>query len=303
MSGVEKAEEIANQKDTQSRPESGRPPVMLLGQPISWTEVSPRLGEAAGAAVLEELVIDALAQRELDLRGQSISAGDIQAEEALLTAAVTRTGTSPAQTAELMTQMKKARGLGPVRYKALLERNAILRRLVHDECEPSAEQVSEGMAVRYGPRYVARIIVTAAQQDAGRIHSRISALPEETRAAAFAAEAFRSSIDPSKDRGGLLEPISPSDVSYASGVRGVLTTLEPNKLSAIIALDNGYAILLGESTISGTPAPADAVERVRVEIRTRLERVAMDQLARRMLLAAPPTVFDQSMRWAWDNRR
>ncbi len=303
MQGVVQAETQVKDAPPGVRAADSRPAAVVQGRPIPWSDVVPLLSEAAGAAIIEELAIDSMASRELQSRGLSIHQADVDAEEALLTGAVARTGATAAQTAELLMQMRRSRGLGPERYRALLNRNAILRALVRDECEPTDEQVSQGLDVRYGPRYVCRIIVTGSQQEASGLHSRLSAVPEDARTAAFAAEAFRTSVDPSKERGGLLEPISPSDASYAGGVRRAAAALEKGKLSPIIALDNGYAILLGEEVIAAQPAPPDASRRVRAEIRTRLERGAMDQLARRLLMSAPPTLFDPSLHWSWENRR
>lgn len=261
------------------------------------------MGEAAGATVVEEVAIDLLARRELESRGLTITRSDVDAEEGLLLTALTRAGAGGPRAGELIMQMRAARGLGPARYRSLLERNAILRRLVKDECEPSPEQLSQGMEVRFGPRYVARIIVTSSQQEASVVHSKVNSLPEDQREVAFATEAFTRSADPSKDRGGLLEPISPADASYASAVRAALPGLKPHHLSPIIALDSGYAVLMGVSKIEGQTPPPDGEELVRGELRARLERVAMDQLARRLLLNSPPTVFDSSINWSWQNRK
>ncbi len=313
MSGVVRAESTARQSDaapagdTQGPDGAGRPgqrpAATLVGQRIEWSQISPQLAEVAGGLVLEEACIELLARRELENRGLSITPEDVAAEETLLTAAMERAGAGGARSSDLIMQMRAARGLGPARYKALLERNAMLRRLVRDESEPTEEQIAQGLTVRYGPRYVARILVTAGQQEAAQVLGRIGQLPPEQRQMAFAAEAFTRSSDPSKDRGGLLEAISPADPTYASAVRAALPGLKVDGLSPIIALDNGYAVLLGAQVIPAQTAPADGRDRVREELRTRLERVGMDQLARRMLLSTPPTIFDSAMNWSWQNRK
>lgn len=280
---------------------SKRPAATLAGERIEMSELLPVLGEAAGVVAIEEASIDILARRELEVRGLKIGEGDVRAEEQLLMQAMERAGAQV--DSERVLLMRAARGLGPVRYKALLERNAMLRALVRAECEPTAEQVSQGLLVRYGDRYIVRIIVAPTQLEAGAIRERVLAVPIEQRAMVFAGEAFTRSIDPSKDRGGLLEPISPADASYAAAVRSALAGVGVNEVSSILALDNGFAILLGVEKIAGEPAPADGEARVRAELRSRLERVAMDQLARRMLAGSAPTVFDPSINWVWSRRR
>jgi hypothetical protein len=282
---------------------ASRPTVTVSGIPVDLDRVLPVLGEAAGAVAVEETAIDLLARRELERAGLTISTADIQAEERALQDALERAGAGGPGAGDIIMQMRRSRGLGPVRYAALLERNAMLRRLVRDECEPTAEQVTQGIDVRYGPRYVVRIIVAATQLEAAEIRGRLAAVPADQRQVAFATQAFERSIDPSRDRGGLLEPISPADVSYASSVRSAVAALPPDELSAVVALDNGFALLLGVRAIAAESQPADAAPRVRAELRSRLERIAMDQLARRLLATSPPTVFDASMNWSWQSRR
>jgi hypothetical protein len=280
---------------------SSRPAATLIGQRIEMADLMPLLGEAAGVVVMEEVTIDLLARRELERRAMTISTADVKAEEDLLMQAMERAGAPIG--GEVILDMRAARGLGPARYKALLERNAMLRALVRDEAEPTQEQITQGMAVRYGDRYVVRILVAATQGEAAGIRQRLAALPVEERSVAFATEAFTRSTDASRERGGLLEPISPADASYASAVRTALPVVGVNELSSVLALDNGFAILLGVEKIAGQTPPADGTERVRAELRSRLERVAMDQLARRMLAESPPTVFDSSMNWVWSRRK
>lgn len=304
LGGVRAAEASApNPTRHAESPADGRPAATVMGRPIEWSLLNSMLAEASGSAVIEEVSIDHLARRELERRGLTIDPADVEAEERALLAALGRSGTAPAEAGELVMQMRRTRGLGPVRYKAMLERNAMLRRLVRDECEPTTEQVTQGMEVRHGPRHVCRIIVTPSRTAATTIRARLGALPDDQRQAAFAAEAFTESADPSRDRGGLLEPISPADASYASAVRTAVAGLAANQVSPVIALDNGYAILIGVRTIPGEAPGPDAPQRVRDEIRARLERVAMDQLARRLLAESPPTVFDSSLNWSWQSRR
>ncbi|MCG3122367.1 MAG: hypothetical protein GIKADHBN_00754 [Phycisphaerales bacterium] len=304
LQGVREAEKSVQSPAAASAPgASARPTVTVSGIPVDMDRVLPVLGEAAGAVAVEETAIDLLARRELERSGLTISTADIQAEERALQDALERAGAGGPGTGDLIMQMRRSRGLGPVRYAALLERNAMLRRLVRDECEPTAEQVAQGIEVRYGPRYVVRIIVAATQLEAAEIRGRLAEIPADQRQVAFATQAFERSIDPSRDRGGLLEPISPADVSYAASVRSAVTALPPNELSAVIALDNGFALLLGVRSIAAESQPADAAQRVRAELRSRLERIAMDQLARRLLATSPPTVFDASMNWSWQSRR
>ncbi len=164
------------------------------------------------------------------------------------------------------------------------------------------EQLGTAHAVRHGPRCRARIIVVSSEREAAQARSRVEGAAD--RRGAFIEEAIARSTDPSAPRGGLLEPISPADPAYPVSVRRALEALRAGELSPVVALENGYALLLLDERTEGDGTPIEAV-RPELErlLRIRQERVLMDRTASQMLETARITVFDPSLEWSWRTRR
>ncbi len=120
----------------------------------------------------------------------------------------------------------------------------------------------------------------------------------------FAEAAMNSSVDASASRGGLLDPFSPEDLTYPIALRQAIQSLPPGeRITPTVALDGGYALVLVERK-SPSPFVARGGDDALIEqqLRVRKERIAMDQLARRLLDAAGITVFDDSLGWSWARR-
>lgn len=290
----------------------GRQPAAVIdNEPVSWDELRAALGEASGGAVVEELVLDRLVRREMTDRNITLTPAEVARERELFDDQLRRSVVAPDgaagggsvgdQAPKLLAQLQRSRGLGPTRFNALLERNASLRRLVRDDVLIDEPAITRELESRFGPRVRCRIIVTGTESEAARARARLDdgspGLSDR-----FAAQARAISLDPSASRGGLLEPISAADLSYAAAVRSALRNLPAGQLSPIIVLDNGFAILLGEGDAPAQPIPASARASIESELRLRQERIAMDRLAQRLMNSAQITVFDPSLGWSWQNR-
>lgn len=287
---------------------SDRQPAAIIGdEPVSWEDLRASLGEAAGGAVVEEFVLDRMVRREMSDRNLATTAADVAHEHELFEDQSRRSaGTGTDQSPKLLAQLQRARGLGPARFKAMLERNAGLRKLVRDEVVVEGVAVARELEARFGPRVRCRIIVTGTEKEAARARARlVEDAPERSAAELserFAAHARATSLDPSASRGGLLDPISPVDPSYAAAVLYAVKNLKPGAVSPIVVLDHGFAILLGEGEVQAESPPASARSSIEAELRLRLERLAMDRLAQRLMNSARVTVFDRSLGWSWQNR-
>lgn len=305
LAGV-RAAERAIDRGSSSGPD--RQPAALIGdEPVTWEELRASLGEAAGGAVVEETVLDRLVRREMSDRNLSVSVSEIARERELFEGQVGRTSDAGTdQSPRLLVEVQRARGLGPSRFKAMLERNAMLRRLVRDEVAVDEAVVKRELEARFGPRVRCRIIVTGTEAEAARARARLAedaaSIPAAELSDRFAANARALSLDPSASRGGLLGPISPVDLSYAAAVLHAIKNLKPGAVSPIVVLDQGFAILLGEGEVPPELPPTSARAAIEAEIKARGERLAMDRLAQRLMNSARVTVFDQSLGWSWQNR-
>ncbi len=279
-----------------------RPIATVAGEPVYADDLYAWMSEYAGGTVLEELAVSRQVEKELTARGLKLDPSELDAERRNMAVATDHT-LSEAELAVAMRRVQQARGLGPSRFKALIERNAGLRRLVRDEIQVSDADVRAELNVKYGPRTRVRIIVTPAESDAIAARTRLEATSAADRSRRFAEEAALISFDPSASRGGEIEPLSAADSNYALAVREAVAKLTPGELSPIIRLENGYALLLCEGSLAAVSPPADAEERARERVKLREERIAMERLARRFLQSAQVTVFDRTLDWSWNARR
>ncbi len=266
---------------------------------MTWETLRPLLAEAAGGLVLEEVVFDVTLAEEARRQGVAISADDIAREERLLARTLGgAAGADEAATARHIEDVRRARGLGDVRYRALLERTALMRRLVAGEVRLTEAALAQMHETVHGERCRVRIITVVDPAGASEALRRLRA------GEPFGEVAAALSTDPSAARGGIVEPISPADPSYPAGVRAALRTLTPGALSDPIGIDTGFAIVLLEERVA--PDGVTIVEdRAGLEeaVRLRQERAAMSRLAERLLAGADVAVFDPRVEQAWRMRR
>jgi hypothetical protein len=233
----------------------------------------------------------------------------------------------------MIDNLRKARGLGPVRFADLMSRNAKLRVLSRPQVEVTNEEIEQSLAAEFGSHVRLRIIAVPAQRQASEIRDTITEgltppPPAEdgspvTPAALdpmlrpvhiapadlptvmlrFSQAALESSKDASAPRGGLIPSISPVDQGLPSSVRNALAAMQPGDLSAVLSTDSGYMLVLYETKTDGKgdPTPEDRL-RATDRVRSRKERIAMDHLARQLLGVANVSVMDPSLRWSWEAR-
>ena len=279
--------------DDRREPTDGAPagvtPMLVNGQPVTRARLWPRLAEASGAAVAEEVALDLLLERELNRRGIELTASMIQTERERLLGSL-GDGAGPGT----IERVRRRRGLGPARLGALLERNAALRALTRDRVDVTEDEIRLAYRVTHGPKIEARVVVRPTQGEAAAERARL----EGAGPGAFIRAAMDRSVDPTASVGGLLGAISPSDPAYSTAVRAVLSELEPGELSRVVALDEGYAVFRVERRV---PAQDVALEDVRDSIAERLrerkQRLEMERLARDLLSGADVNVLDPALGW------
>ena len=270
---------------------SALPAAMWNNDAISFDEMRPRLMEAAGSGILEELLLERALEKELALKSISIDDAAIAAEEAAALAAL---APDRSRAEQLLNRLRTLQGMGAVRWKALLKRNAGLRALARASSGISEENIRQAYDARHGPKRSARLIVATDLAQAQAALSRLDA------GEPFGEVAATLSTDASASRGGLLAPISQLDHSYPQAVRDTLFALKVGARSDPILIDGGYAIIELRAEIPGDGAEPSAV-RNECEAAARLaqERVEMDRIARGLVRDARPTLFDASLEDSW----
>lgn len=271
----------------------------INGKPVNRDELYAIMAGQLGGEALAEVVLGRAIGAQLAERGLTLSPQDIDAERRYV-----RLGLSsdPDQAELLLRQMRQRRGLTDARFDALLRRNAGLRKMVADQIEIGDAAVGQAYRTAYGPRYRVRLLVTDSIQQART--ARASVL----EGSPFGEAVIAFSTDTSRAQGGLLSPISPTDTSYPQAIRDALPALtmesDQSRLSPILAIDSGFALLYLEELIPGQDiAFADVEADLRRGVRLQLERVRMQQLARSMLEGANVVVLDPLMEPGWARQR
>lgn len=268
--------------------------------PVPWSTLQPLLAESTGGTILREVALDQALQTECTFRNIKVSDADVDLERDLLLASIERDAAAgPADSGVLLESVRRSRGLGELRFRQLLERNARLRALVRSNVVTTDDEIEQALLIRYGDRYRIRVIIIAAQHEANDLRNELSKQPALD--VAFARAAAIKSTDPSAVRGGLLEPISPADQLYPASIRNLLPLLEATSISPIVAVDKGFAMCILDSHIPAAERPQGAAESAAKEIRVRRERIAMEELARRLLARVKVTPIDAALDWSWRN--
>lgn len=257
---------------------------------IEPSTLGASLVEIAGQTVLREAIVDARLARQLDTAGIAVDAARVEREERLLLETISD---DPARAVELLGEIRVRQGLGPVRFAALLKRNAGLRALVERNVSIDEEGLANMHDMLHGPKRVARIAVLASLGDAQQFAA--DARADAGGAGRFAELAVARSLDESAARGGLLAPVARRDPSYPEGLRAAIFSTEVGAISPPI-LDGArfYVVMVTEAKPADTTTLADARARCERMLRLSRERLLMDALARELASPEGVTIFDRA---------
>jgi parvulin-like peptidyl-prolyl isomerase len=267
---------------------------LVDGNAIEWRALRTPIVEAAGAVVLRDAVLDARLARRLAAEGRTVTAEMVERERELLLETL---DADRERALDLLAGLTARQGLGPVRFEALLRRNAGLRAIVAQSVQLDQAGLDSMYDLRHGPKRVARVAVLASLAEAERFRADLAA---GGRAGDFARLAVERSLDESAARGGLLAPIARRDPSYPETLRAAIYATAVGAVSEP-ALDGARFFVvevLEERAGDGTDPTAARAECERY-LRLSRERLLMDALARELSSLEGVTVFDR----AFDARR
>ncbi|MEY4183457.1 MAG: hypothetical protein RLZZ217_2083, partial [Planctomycetota bacterium] len=269
-------------------PQAAAPVAIIDGRVLDWGAFGPLVAEASGGPVLEETVLEWRCAEECAKQGLVIDTDRVQAEERTVLQAL---DADPERAMRLLQSLKARQGLGPLRWQALLRRNAMLRALVSKDIVLDAAVVEQARDALVGPRRDARLIVVADLVAAERIRAALR------DGAAFPELAARESLDASAPRGGLVTGVTRRDAAYPSAFRETLFTLAPGAISDPLLAEDRFMIvqMLAESTPPAVE-PAELDRRAQERARIAQERVAMERLADRFLKTTSLSIFDDAVK-------
>lgn len=269
---------------------------MWKQQVITWDRLRPVLAELAGNEALQEALLDALLEDRARERGIAPDEAAIAREEETLRAYLDR---DPVKADRLLGEVRARQGLGPVRWRALLRRNALLRAMVAADVTVQDEQVRAAHDAAHGARRRARVIAVPDLRNAQAVADRLA------KGERFEDVAAEASTDPSAARGGLVNAMSRLDPGVPASVREALWALAaPGAVSPPVLVGTGYLLVRFEGELPGDGVP---LEQVRAEaeraVRLAQERARMDTLAQEMLRGVNPVILDESLADAWNRVR
>lgn len=263
-------------------------PLLVSGEPVPWSVLTPMLAEAAGVTVVEELALESALRSLLRARGLAIGDEEIQRERARWLELLESEGVPTS--AE--TQIRRRRGLGPERFRRLLWRNAALRALVEPgEVMVTDDELALARQIRRGERFSASGLVYPDANAAVRALERIRGDGRGTTASFFE---LASSRTPPPWHG----VISPFDPAYPDALRRAIRTTAPGQMTGVIGGDDGFTIALVHARVApstDTPGDDDALRR---ELETRKSRLAMERLAARLLASTTTHAMDRHLSWS-----
>jgi parvulin-like peptidyl-prolyl isomerase len=259
---------------------------------ITWQELQPVLAERAGAAALEEVLLDKRVRAAAQDRGIVVTDEMMKREEDSLRAQLAPDG---ARAEQLLDEVRARQGLGPRRWQALLWRNAALRAMVARDVEVRPEQVTAQVDAVYGPKRRARVIAVPDMRAAQKAIERLKA------GEAFGDVAAEVSTDASASRGGLIAPVSRLDPAFPASFREALWSIAGvGEVSSPVLGSSGLVLVRfeGEEPAAAQP-PADARAAAERAVRFAQERARMEELARDLVRGAKPTIFDDGLADSW----
>lgn len=221
----------------------------------------------------------------------------------------------------------RQRGLGPIRFEGLLWRSAALRLLTRDAIQPASEaEIRRLYEARFGGRARVLLISGATTTDVGVARREALDLAygmmraaggpagvvkaEEptprptgvTLRLAFAEVAMKRSTDASAPVGGIVEGFSLEDSAYPLALREAVRKASEGELTDVFTLGQGGAgialVLKKDEVVKDAPDFHAKRAKLEREERRRRERVAMDELAARLLAIEGVSVMDRSLAWS-----
>ncbi len=290
---------VGTDRPNPSRSRSNDLAAYVNGQGMVWDDIRTRMAERVGGAVLQEVVLERLLEETCAREGISISNDDLERERQLLIDTLADDGLEldGVSREALLVEILRRRNLGEAGFGALLLRTAMSRALVRDDVDLPPNAIDRAHDLRYGPRYEARLITTSTPADG------TAALTRLRMGEPFDDVARDLSTDRSSATGGRIPSIHPADLSWPASIRQAVTRARIGEPTALIAIENGYALLVVEREITPPPSGLSAAEERAVatrDARLEAERLLMARLAWDLLAAADVDVLDSTLARAWE---
>lgn len=269
-----------------------RPAAMANGEAIPGAAVDARAREMVGAEVLDELVLETAIREALRERGITVTEEAIAGEEALLARLMAEGSAGGGEQSQSVAveRARARRGLGEIRWRALLWRSAALRALVADEVRVEPGAARRLFDARHGERRIVRVIAVRTQAELAAVQERLAAGDR------FESVAMAMSIDPSAALGGLVGPVGRADPAIPASLREGIWGVDEGGVTTPILLPTSIVIARVDRAL---PPDELVFESVQPELERdallRAQRAAMESLTARLRAKSRVTILDRTL--------
>ncbi|MBX3396926.1 MAG: peptidyl-prolyl cis-trans isomerase [Phycisphaerae bacterium] len=291
---------------TQPAP-AARPLATVNGEPIAWSEFMRILIDSHGLPLFQLMLVREVAAQEARRLGITITKEDIDREYDITAHAEHMNGKdveslTPARRERIIDEWTRSRGVSRSELAVAMERQAILRKVAEErlaEKEVTDEQIERAYQREFGEKVEVRHIQFSNQRVAAQIRARLDQGESFERLVADYSQNVLTKINQ-----GLMPPFSA--VADLDDVPAVLVKaafeLQPGDVSNPIEVDGYLHILKLERRIPAVETPLEEVRPTLVRrIRQRMIEAKMEEIGRRLLLAAQLKVLEPNLRDRYDD--
>ena len=264
---------------------------VVNGKPVAIDRLHELLVGAYGMPIAQQLVASELARQAAGQKGISVTEDEIRAEHDLTLRETFPQAQTLEQQERLLDQLLMQRNMGRNLWQVIMERNALLRKLVGHSFEVSESELKMEFARRYDRKVVIRHIEVASSEEAQKV--RELADKED-----FAQLAVKRSINNSRTSGGLLPPFGASEAAVPPSLRQTaLAMKKPGDISQPVQTGATFHILRLEKIEEPQNASFAAVkDTLAASLREQHARIAVNELLAKLVSQAKIEYVDKQLK-------
>ncbi len=252
----------------------------VQGEPIYMDRLQAILVDDYGLAVARNLIALKLVRQAAEAKGISITEKHVQQEHERTLASMFASANSLQQRERLLDQLMQQNRLSRNQWRLIMERNALLRKVVADSVTISDEEIDEEFGRRYGRKWIIRHIQVPTLADAQEVIKKAKAPGMD-----FGALARQASTNPDRANGGLIGAVTAKSTKLPAAIVQAATAMQkPGEISDPIQVGNAFHVLHLDRIEEPTDVDkTDVVDQIRTDIADNKSRLIQKQTLQRMI--------------------
>ncbi len=263
-------------------------------EPIYMEDLHEILVTNYGMTMAQQLIANEVVEQEARRLGVTVNDDDIRAEDDYFIQRITgQSDVAPSHRRELLARMLAQQGMSHADYQRVLRREALLRKIVAPQVQPTDAEVHDEYDRQFGRQVQVRHIQVESLARAEQI------LEMARDGVDFARLAQQYSLSPSAQQGGLMPPIGLMSKEWPPAIRDVAISLrQVGELSGIIRTGTAFHVLRLERDIPPQDIEFDQVaDALLMSLRRRIiDENAKPALLRHLLAQANVVFVDRLLR-------